>query len=130
MELPEYLHFMFLVMMGRLKFVSARRRKNLVCKFASKTGSLKQKRDVSISSPVAFYSKGNSLCSIYSLTVLKKYLESVGVFVFKSFYLGKFQTLYKTRVYGRRRQWHPTLVLLPKNSHGRRSLVGYSPWGR
>ena len=29
-----------------------------------------------------------------------------------------------------RRQWHPTLVLLPGKSHGRRSLVGCSPWGR
>ena len=29
-----------------------------------------------------------------------------------------------------RRQWHPTLVLLPGKSHGRGSLVGYSPWGR
>ena len=29
----------------------------------------------------------------------------------------------------RRRQWHPTPVLLPGESHGRRSLVGYSPWG-
>ena len=27
----------------------------------------------------------------------------------------------------RRRQWHPTPVLLPRESHGRRSLVGYSP---
>ena len=32
--------------------------------------------------------------------------------------------------YGRRRQWHPTPVLLPGKSHGRRSLVGCSPWGR
>ena len=30
----------------------------------------------------------------------------------------------------RRRQWHPTPVLLPGKSHGRRSLVGWSPWGR
>ena len=30
----------------------------------------------------------------------------------------------------RRRQWHPTPVLLPGESHGRRSLVGCSPWGR
>ena len=30
----------------------------------------------------------------------------------------------------RRRQWHPTPVLLPGKSHGRRSLVGCSPWGR
>ena len=29
-----------------------------------------------------------------------------------------------------RRKWHPTPVLLPRKSHGRRSLVGYNPWGR
>ena len=28
-----------------------------------------------------------------------------------------------------RRRWHPTPVLLPAKSHGRRSLVGCSPWG-
>ena len=32
--------------------------------------------------------------------------------------------------YSRRRQWHPTPVLLPGKSHGRRSLVGCGPWGR
>ena len=32
--------------------------------------------------------------------------------------------------YGRqRRQWHPTPVLLLGKFHGRRSLVGCSPWG-
>ena len=30
----------------------------------------------------------------------------------------------------RRRQWQPTPVLLPGKSHGRRSRVGCSPWGR
>ena len=30
----------------------------------------------------------------------------------------------------RRRQWHPTPVLLPGKSHERRSLVGCSLWGR
>ena len=30
----------------------------------------------------------------------------------------------------RRRQWHPTPVLLPGKFHGRRSLEGCSPWGR
>ena len=30
----------------------------------------------------------------------------------------------------RRRQWQPTPVLLPGPSHGPRSLVGCSPWGR
>ena len=29
----------------------------------------------------------------------------------------------------RRGQWHPTPVLLPGNSHGQRSLVGYRLWG-
>ena len=29
-----------------------------------------------------------------------------------------------------RRKGQPTPVLFPRKSHGRRSLVGYSPWGR
>ena len=29
-----------------------------------------------------------------------------------------------------RRQWQPAPVLLPGKSHGWRSLVGCSPWGR
>ena len=28
-----------------------------------------------------------------------------------------------------RKKWQPTPVFLPGESHGRRSLVGYSPWG-
>ena len=28
-----------------------------------------------------------------------------------------------------RRKWQPTPVFLPRESQGRRSLVGYSPWG-
>ena len=39
-------------------------------------------------------------------------------------------TLFDGKYGGRRRQWHPTPVLLPGKSHGRRSLVGCSPWGR
>ena len=31
--------------------------------------------------------------------------------------------------FDRRRQWHPTLVLLPGKFHGWRSLVGCSTWG-
>ena len=30
----------------------------------------------------------------------------------------------------RRRHWHPSPVPLPGKSHGQRSLVGCSPWGR
>ena len=28
-----------------------------------------------------------------------------------------------------RRAWQPTPVFLPGESHGQRSLAGYSPWG-
>ena len=38
--------------------------------------------------------------------------------------------LVESRAVLRRRQWHPSPVLLPGKSHGRRSLVGCSPWGR
>ena len=34
------------------------------------------------------------------------------------------------RVITRRRKWQPTLVFLPAKSHGQRSPLGYSPWGR
>ena len=36
---------------------------------------------------------------------------------------------YLWNVFGRR-PWHPTPVVLPGESHGQRSLVGCSPWGR
>ena len=29
-----------------------------------------------------------------------------------------------------RRKWQPTPIVLLRKSHGQRSLVGYSPWGR
>ena len=41
-----------------------------------------------------------------------------------------FKELDQFRLNGRRRQWHPTPVRLPGKSHGWRSLVGCSPWGR
>ena len=28
------------------------------------------------------------------------------------------------------KDWQPTPIFLPGKSHGQRSLVGYSPWGR
>ena len=37
---------------------------------------------------------------------------------------------FSAQPYLRRRQWHPPPVLLPGKSHGWRSLVGFSPWGR
>ena len=40
------------------------------------------------------------------------------------------QKLKWSQHFPRRRRWHPTPVLLPGKSHGWRSLVGCSPWGR
>ena len=54
------------------------------------------------------------LCSQYILRILK----TMGV---------RFLTVIQGSW---RRQWHPTPVLIPGKSHGRRSLVGCSPWGR
>ena len=51
------------------------------------------------------------------------------------FWMVKIQSIIVARCIGqhcygaRRRQWQPTLVLLPGKSHGRGSLVGCSPWG-
>ena len=44
--------------------------------------------------------------------------------------LGELWELVMDREAWQRRQWHPTPILLPGKSHGRRSLVGCSPWGR
>ena len=49
--------------------------------------------------------------------------------VFSSITVQKHQ-FFSAQPYLQRRQWHPTPVLLPGKSHGRRSLVGCSPWGR
>ena len=38
--------------------------------------------------------------------------------------------IYYNYIIIQRRQWHPTPVLLPGKSHGQKSLVGCSPWGR
>ena len=42
----------------------------------------------------------------------------------------QFSILLCCLVWSWRRQWQPTPVLLPGKSHGQRSLVGFSPWGR
>ena len=47
--------------------------------------------------------------------------------VFRGWFRGFFQS-FLSHLW--RRQWHPTPVLLPGKSHGQRSLVGCSPWGR
>ena len=53
-----------------------------------------------------------------------------GISVYKR-WLGRISPEFLQRVaLSQRRQWHPTPVLLPGKSHGWRSLVGCSPWGR
>ena len=83
------------------------------------------------------YSKHIELCSM-----LYGHLDGKGVWgewIHEQVWLGPFSVHLKlsqhclligyTPIQNRRRQWHPTPVLLPRKSHGRRSLVGYSPWG-
>ena len=63
-----------------------------------------------------------SPCSFHSQDVL----ESVDSLF--TYWCASLFSLYYSDIW--RRQWHPTPVLLPRKSHGRRSLVGCSPWGR
>ena len=53
-----------------------------------------------------------------------------GYFIEAELIQQKITTLSNASVFCWRRQWHPTPVLLPRKSHGRRSLVGCRPWGR
>jgi len=64
--------------------------------------------------------KGDSSSRRYVINI---YVPNIGV----PKYIKQFLTSLKGE--GRRRQWQPTPVLLPGKSHGRRSLVGCSPWG-
>ena len=50
-------------------------------------------------------------------------------FVLINFKLNLKQFKLKFKILNLPRQWHPTPVLLPGKSHGRRSLVRCSPWG-
>ena len=43
--------------------------------------------------------------------------------------IGMYSDFTVPSAFSRRRQWQPTPVHLPGKSHGRRSLVGGSPWG-
>ena len=52
------------------------------------------------------------------------------IYLFSSTQLLLEQIIHTFQDYFRRRRWHPTPVLLPGKSHGRRSLVGCSPWDR
>ena len=58
------------------------------------------------------------------------FLQSKGLADDSKFLLAYLPEDGKSNDLHRIRQWLPTPVLLPGKSHGRRSLVGCSPWGR
>ena len=66
--------------------------------------------------PNAIYQK--NLLFLHSLILQHYHIENS--------YMCLYTCLY---IFLRRRQWHPTPVLLPGKSHGLRRLVGCSPWG-
>ena len=65
----------------------------------------------------------NSFHVVFRYVLGTQYLQKYIFFPFSNLHYDNLSTT-------RRRQWHPTPVLLPGKSHGRRSLVGCSPWGR
>ena len=78
-------------------------------------------KDLHFYSPV-IYVFDVTICTFFIVYPLASYCS------YSSFYC--FCLLTYTSFISRRRQWHPTPVLLPRKSHGWRSLVGCSPWGR
>ena len=72
-----------------------------------------------------FQYQGSNLCLLHWLadSLPLSHLGSPSLIEKKFFLQGP-------TVYHQRRQGHPTPVLLPGKSHGQRSLVGCSPWGR
>ena len=72
----------------------------------------------------------NTLLSLY-YTVLTICSWNQLVYIIQNFYIYNHMVFlfYNILINFWRRQWYPTPVLLPGKSHGRRSLVGCSPWG-
>ena len=57
-------------------------------------------------------------------------LRNLGVVLWIRSFPASCEALYPCKEVQWRRKWQPTPVFLPGESHGQRSLVGYSPWGR
>ena len=71
----------------------------------------------------------NSLQGVHKKWSTFPTVTSKPAFVNKGIYVNKYVTIFASLCMRKgRRQWHPTPVLLPGKSHGRRSLVGCSPW--
>ena len=83
----------------------------------------------------------NLSCCKWQHFILFLWLINISLYIYSYFFthssvdghlgcLQIFANLKNAAMNIRRRQWQPTPVLLPGKSHGRRSLVGCSPWGR
>ena len=83
-----------------------------------------------------FYPSNSSLIITYSLLNLQNPLESLLLYLlymsFPELFFSIFSHLSLSSqivLFLWRREWQPTLVFLPGESHGQRSLAGYSLWG-
>ena len=71
-----------------------------------------------MSFPASIKERASSLLWNFRGTLSVSFFSLGGVLLLKFVY-----------TFQQRRQWQPTPVLLPGESHGRRRLVGCSPWG-
>ena len=76
---------------------------------------------------------GTWQATVHEVAESQTWLTNTSTFTYTYIYIYIYIYVYiiasKSYLYWRR-QWHPTPVLLPGTSHGWRSLVGCSPWGR
>ena len=70
-------------------------------------------------------------CTIWWLTIFKDYIWAflVAQMVKTLPTMWEIQFRPWVRKIPGRKEWQPTPIFLPGESHGQRSLVGYSPWG-
>ena len=115
----NYYHFAF-------RFIS-----HLVC--YSVTSRVRCQKVFSLSLFFFFVKKQNS--APFRYIFLPKDQSVTFVIIRSSYIHGSFclfwpQSIFPALHQDRRRQWHPTPVLLPGKFQGWRSLIGCSPWGR
>ena len=81
-------------------------------------------------------SKNKHIETNSTITEIKNILEGINRASLVAQMLKRLPTMWETWVQSLcqedpwRRKWHPTPVFLPGESHGQRSLAGYSPRGR
>ena len=66
----------------------------------------------------------------FRLIVFTSIPYMLSLFIIKEFWIFSNAVCDSIEMIPWRRAWQPTPVFSPGKSHGQRSLVGYSPWGR